>query len=95
MKLQFAPAALRDLEWYTDYYQAVFPDGRHNAERQFAKAIELLLVNPGAGRPSETDGVRELPLLRTPFLIVYRVRRSTLEILRIFDGRRQVPESWN
>lgn len=44
-----------------------------------------LATMPHRGRPGRIAGTRELILV--PFIIVYRVRQETVEILRIYTQR--------
>ncbi len=55
-------------------------------------AVELLERFPGAGRRGRIPGTRELVLVPTPFLVAYRTRRGTIEILALLHGARKWPE---
>jgi len=78
MKLRFGPRAARDLEWFTRYYADVFPEGRRNARRSLKAALDLVMANPGAGRKTRYPLVRQFPVARTPFIIVYSVAVTCL-----------------
>jgi toxin ParE1/3/4 len=54
-------------------------------------AIEILQTQPHMGRPGRLAGTRELVVSGTPYIVPYRVRRERLELLAVFDGRRQWP----
>jgi toxin ParE1/3/4 len=54
-------------------------------------SVELLQTQPGMGRPGRVPGTRELVVPDTPYIIPYRVRRDRLELIAVFDGRRQWP----
>jgi toxin ParE1/3/4 len=54
-------------------------------------AIETLRTQPQMGRPGRLPGTRELVVSGTPYIVPYRVRRERLELLAVFDGRRQWP----
>jgi len=43
------------------------------------------------GTPRRLPGTRELVVSGTPYIVPYRVRRERLELLAVFDGRRQWP----
>lgn len=87
MRLRFGPKAARDLEWFTRYYADVFPDGRRNARQSLKATLDLVMANPMAGRATSCAGVRQFPVARTPFIIVYSVADDTLEVIRVWDGR--------
>lgn len=48
--------------------------------------IEQLVSFPRRGRIGREDGTRELVLSPLPYIAVYRVRESTIEILHIWHG---------
>jgi toxin ParE1/3/4 len=55
-------------------------------------AVDLVERYPGAGRPGRIPGTRELVIVPTPFLIAYRIRRGTIEILALLHGARKWPD---
>jgi len=56
--------------------------------------IELLELNPEAGRRGRIPGTRELVIDATPFLVAYRMRRGHIEILSLLHGARKWPEEF-
>ncbi len=87
MKVVFLPSATPDVRWFARYYRSVFPQGRSSARKHMAKAVTLLSENPAAGRALPEGDQRELVILRTPFVLVYRIAASEIEILRLRDAR--------
>jgi plasmid stabilization system protein ParE len=81
--------ARRDLAWWRRYYKHAFPESQLSASRHMAKTVGLLQENPFLGRSVENYDLRQLPVPNTPFKIIYRIRGETLEIVRIWDMRRQ------
>ncbi len=57
-------------------------------------AVALLAEQPGLGRPDRVPGTRELIVAKTRYLVPYRVRGETVEILRVFHTSRRLPERW-
>ena len=55
------------------------------------EAVNALAEMPNRGRPCRWGGTRELVITRTPYLIPYRVRGNTIEILRVFHGAQKFP----
>lgn len=89
MKIVFLPSAAQDIAWFRFYYQSVFPEGSKNAKAHLKSMQRLLAANPFMGHPSEgRDHVRELPVVRTPFTLIYRVTDTQIEVLRLWDNRR-------
>ena len=57
--------------------------------------VETLLPNsPEMGRPGRVPGTRELVIPKTPFIVPYRLVGTTIQVLRIFHGARQWPETF-
>jgi toxin ParE1/3/4 len=54
-------------------------------------AVGLLARHPGLGRAGRVEGTRELVLAGTPYIVPYRVREGTVEILRVFHAARKWP----
>jgi plasmid stabilization system protein ParE len=58
------------------------------------EAVAQLAAQPGLGRPGRVHGTRELVVSKTRYIVPYRVRGDTVEILRVFHTSRQLPERW-
>jgi toxin ParE1/3/4 len=61
---------------------------------RIVEAVEQLPDNPHVGRPGRVPGTRELVIVRTPYIVPYRVHRNALEILRVYHGARRWPDSF-
>jgi toxin ParE1/3/4 len=46
---------------------------------------------PRMGRVGRVAGTREMPLPSLPFVVVYRVRESSVEIVRVIHGAQRWP----
>jgi toxin ParE1/3/4 len=57
-------------------------------------AVAQLIEQPGLGRPGRVPGTRELVVLKTRYVIPYRVRGEVIEILRVFHTSRRPPDRW-
>jgi plasmid stabilization system protein ParE len=89
MRIVFLESAAQDLLWFRHYYRAVFPDGSTRAREHFRAAVRTVSANPFAGHPNDTwPEVRELSIPRTPFVLIYRVTETQIEVLRLWDSRR-------
>ncbi|MPQ95270.1 type II toxin-antitoxin system RelE/ParE family toxin [Thioclava sp. JE_KL1] len=88
MKIVFLEDAAQDIRWFRHYYQSVFPEGSLKARASLKAIQQTLAANPYAGHPSDSGrAVRELSIPRTPFLLIYRVMPTQIEILRLWDNR--------
>ena len=60
------------------------------AARKMAEKIKIetriLLDYPGAGRSGRVEGTRELVITGTPYYVPYRVKKQSIEILRVLHG---------
>ncbi len=87
-KIVFLPSTRSDLRWFHDYYASIFPEGHTRAVAHYRTILSALRENPQLGRPvPERNGVRKLPIPRTPFMLIYRVTPTRIEILRLLDAR--------
>jgi hypothetical protein len=89
VKLVYLAQSRRDVAWWRRYYWHTFPEGRLSANRHYLNTVALLVENPFLGRPVEGFDLRQLPSPNTPFQLIYRVRKQTLEIVRIWDMRQK------
>jgi toxin ParE1/3/4 len=91
MNAVWSPRAIGHLVAIREYIEK---DSEGNAARIAARildAIEILRTQPQMGRPGRLAGTRELVVSGTPYIVPYRVKHERLELLAVFDGRRQWP----
>ena len=80
--------------WFRQYYRSVFTAGKSNAAAHLKEAKQLLKAYPQVGHPSDTSDLRELPILKTPFALIYRIHGDEIQIVRLWDQRAERPPSW-
>ena len=56
-------------------------------------SASMLGEQPNLGRPGRIPGTRELVITQFPYILPYRVRNDTVEILRVFHTARKWPDS--
>lgn len=54
--------------------------------------VERLRALPNSGRRGRLEGTRELLVLRTPFVVVYRIAKTHVELIRVLHGAQQWPK---
>ena len=91
MKLAWSKAALRDLEELAAYISAESEKNALLVETRIHETARLLSVLPGAGRPGRVEGTREQVVLRTPYILTYRLQTAKVRILRVYHGSRKWP----
>jgi plasmid stabilization system protein ParE len=65
------------------------PVAAQEVSKRILKAVELLGVSPMIGRPGRTARTREHPVPRTPYILVYLVSESDIQIIALRRGARQ------
>jgi toxin ParE1/3/4 len=89
----WSPEAVDDLVELRAFIEQDDPAAAQRIARHILRNVETLLSkNPAMGRPGRVPGTRELVIPRTPFIVPYRLRGSTIQVLRIFHSARRWPE---
>lgn len=93
MKLLLHPAALAELQDATTFYlaHAGAPLARAFID-EFDRVTCLLLANPGLGAGLRGD-LRQYPLRRFPYLVIYQVSAEQLWVIAVAHQRR-APGYW-
>jgi len=94
MKLKWLRTAIRDLDSELNYISQNNPTAARQILARILHALELLKSNPAIGRAGRVNGTRELIISNTRYIIPYRVRSNTIEVLRLFHTARQIPRNW-
>jgi toxin ParE1/3/4 len=94
MRVRWLRKALRNLDEEATYISADDPAAASLVVARVLNAVESLAEQPGLGRPGRVPGTRELVVLRTRYIVPYRVRGDTVEILRVFHTSRRPPRRW-
>jgi toxin ParE1/3/4 len=95
MNIIWSPEAIQDLISLRGYIAEDSPAGARRIVARVLHGVEHFLPdNPQMGRPGRVPGTRELVIPQTPYIVPYRVQRSTLQILRVFHGARRWPGSF-
>ncbi|MEE9446857.1 MAG: hypothetical protein V3V09_02795 [Arenicellales bacterium] len=88
MHIVYLDSTAGDFAWMRYYYETVFPQGRANAQKQFHGMEALLQQNPYIGHLTDIHDIREFSIPKTPFSYIYRVCATQIEVLHIWDERR-------
>jgi toxin ParE1/3/4 len=91
----WSPEAIEDLAALRAYIEQDDKAAALRVALHIVQNVETLLPNnPEMGRPGRVPGTRELVIPKTPFVVPYRVVGTTIQILRVFHGRRRWPETF-
>ena len=92
MRLEWLPQALNDFDEIIDYIAEDNPVAAIEQGDEIENQVAGLLENRHQGRPGRVKGTRELVIVRTPYIVAYRVTKEAIQILRVFHGARLWPE---
>lgn len=91
MKPQWAAPALRDLRAAHDFIARDKPEAAQRQLRLILAAIARHQEFPLSGKPGRRETTREMPIPRTPFLVIYRHTAGSVQVLRILHTRQRWP----
>lgn len=91
LKVRWLKRALANLNAEAEYISRDSPAAARRVVGAIVDAAEFLARYPALGRPGRVAGTRELVIAGTPYIVPYRVREATVEILRVFHAARKQP----
>lgn len=94
MRVRWLRRALRNLDEEATYIATDDAGAARLIVQRVLDAVAQLAEQPGLGRPGRVPGTRELVVKKTRYIVPYRVRGETVEILRAFHTSRRLPERW-
>jgi toxin ParE1/3/4 len=95
MRVRWLSQALRNLDDdEASYIAQDDPKAARLVVQRILDSIAMLPEQPGIGRPGRVPGTRELIVLKTRYIVPYRVQGQTIEILRVFHTSRRPPTRW-
>jgi toxin ParE1/3/4 len=94
MNIVWSPEAIEDLSSLRAYIAEDNPTAARRVVLHLIQNVEQLLPdNPQIGRAGRVSGTRVLVVPRTPYIVPYRIQRTTIQILRVYHGARRWPDS--
>ena len=94
MRVRWLRTALRNLDEEAAYSAADDPVAARLVVKRVLIAVATLAARPELGRPGRVPGTRELVIQKTRYIVPYRVKRDSIEVLRVFHTSRRLPGSW-
>jgi toxin ParE1/3/4 len=94
MRVRWLRKALRNLDDEASYIATEDAAAARLVVKRVLDAVSTLAEQPGLGRPGRVPGTRELIVAKTRYIVPYRVRGETVEILRVFHTSRRLPDRW-
>jgi len=94
VRVRWLRRALQNLDEEAAYIATDDPRAAARTVEIIAIGVARLAAHPASGRAGRVPGTRELVLSGTPYIVAYRVRGETVEILRVLHGARRWPEQF-
>jgi len=94
MKVIWSVASVRHLYEITEYIHGESAGGTITIRRRILDTVRRVGQMPYSGHTGRIDGTREAAVPRTPFIVVFQVSAQAVEILGVWHGARQWPESF-
>ena len=91
MRLRWFSRALADLVSLRAYIARDNPIAAAEMAERILKHVNLLIDQPGMGRPGRIEGTKELVISGTPYIVPYRIKKGEIQLLRVFHGAQQWP----
>jgi toxin ParE1/3/4 len=86
MNIRWTAKAFLSLEQISHHIADDNPEAAAKTVQSIYERIEELVTFPNRGRIGRREGTRELVLAPLPYIAVYRVKDSSIEILQIRHG---------
>ena len=94
MQVKWLRTALRNLDAEAAFIAEDDPAAARLVVQRVLKSVAMLAAQPDIGRPGRVPHTRELIVLNTRYIVPYRVRGKTVEVLRVFHTSRRLPQKW-
>jgi toxin ParE1/3/4 len=91
MLVIWAPQSIADLQDIWDYIAEDNPRAATELVGAVRAKAEYLSRYPRLGRAGRGKQVRYVPVIGTPYFIVYRLSKANIEVLRVVHGARDWP----
>lgn len=92
MRVKWLKRALDDLEAVEAYIAQENPVAAARVVVKIVRTTTLLQEQPGIGRVGRVPGTKELLIPNTPFIVPYRVKDNTVQVLRVYHSSRKWPD---
>ena len=89
--IEWLPVASTNRFEQLDYIAQDNPLAAISQDEEIEHQVDMLMQHPQMGRPGRKKGTRELVISRTPFVVVYRVKGTRIEVIRMLHSSQQWP----
>ena len=93
MNIEWSDEALADLSSLHAFIAKDNPNAAQKVAMTIVESVETNLPdNPHIGRTGRVNGTRELVITHTPYIVPYRIKSDTIQVLRVYHGARRWPD---
>ncbi|MFM6845117.1 MAG: type II toxin-antitoxin system RelE/ParE family toxin [Dolichospermum sp.] len=92
MQVKWLRRALRNLEQARNYVFQENPTAAQELIIKIQNAANQLEKYPFMGKSGRVEGTKELIISNSPYMIIYRVKEESVEVLRILHTSKCYPE---
>lgn len=92
MIIKWLDDAIYDLQALRQYIAKDKLSAANRLAKRILNAVSLLPDQPSMGRPGRVLGTRELIVSSTSYIVPYRVKNNSIEILRVLHVAMEWPE---
>lgn len=93
MRIRWLRKALLNLQEEAEYIAQDSPESARRVVVRIFEQIDQLTDYRESGRVGRIAGTRELVVIGTPYIVPYRIKNDSIEILRVFHSSRKWPKS--
>jgi toxin ParE1/3/4 len=83
LNVRWLKLADKDLDEIENYIRRDNSSAATRVVLRIVKAVEMLEEHPGIGRPGRVEGTKELVIPNMPYIVPYRIKNKTVQILRV------------
>ena len=94
MQIVWLKTALKNLDDLSAYIAQDNTIAASQIVNLITSQVKQLSTQPAMGRPGRVLGTRELVISNTQYLVPYRIKNNTVEVLRVFHTSRQLLTKW-
>jgi len=94
MLVRWTQKALDNLEDAVEYIAADNPTAASGVAKKIWDASQLLVDQPGMGRPGRFSGTRELIITGLPYILPYMEKEGVICILRVMHTSMKWPREF-
>ncbi len=89
MRVRWLRQAELDLDAAEEYIAKDNPVAAARVALEIVKAVACLAHHPGIGRSGRIPGTKELVVAGTPYIVPYRIKEESIQVLRVYHTSRK------